>query len=89
MISQEQKLGYISYFVCRCNTLSTRSLILFFSGGHLGSRGVSNCENLVNWICQDGNFQVYYADVKGLKSLSVEHYRSVAVIVNILFVISQ
>ena len=41
MISQEGKLGQISYLVCRCTTLSTRTLsFLVEVKGHLGSTGV-------------------------------------------------
>ena len=47
-ISQEAKHGQISYLVCRCITLSTRSL-LFLSKVIWGQQG-SNCENLVNMI---------------------------------------
>ena len=40
-ISQEGKLGQISYLVCRCTTLSTRSLLFLVEvKGHLGSTGV-------------------------------------------------
>ena len=40
-ISQEGKLGQISYLVCRCTTLSTRTLLFLVEvKGHLGSAGV-------------------------------------------------
>ena len=41
MISQARKLGQISYLVCRCATLSTRSLLFLVEvKGHLRSTGV-------------------------------------------------
>ena len=51
-LSQEGKHGAISYLVCRCTTLSTRSL-LFLVEVTWGQQG-SNCENLVNMISQAG-----------------------------------
>ena len=40
-LSQEEKLGQISYLVCRCITLSTGSLLCLVEvKGHLGSIGV-------------------------------------------------
>ena len=40
-ISQEGKLGQISYLVCMCTTLSTRSILFLVKvKGHLGSREV-------------------------------------------------
>ena len=54
MISQEGKLGQISYLVCRCTPLSTRSLLVLVEVKcHFGQQG-SNCENLVNTISHEG-----------------------------------
>ena len=40
-ISQEGKLGQLSYLVCCCITFSTRSLLVLAKiKGHLGSTGV-------------------------------------------------
>ena len=64
-ISQEGKLGQISYLVCRCTTLSTRSLLFLVEvKGHLRSTGVKlwkHCKNLVNTISQEGKLgQISY-----------------------------
>ena len=64
-ISQEGKLGQISYLVCRCTTLSTRTLLFLVEvKGHLGSTGVKlwkHCKNLVNMISQQGKLgQISY-----------------------------
>ena len=54
-ISQEGKLGQISYLVCRCITMSTRTLLFLVEVNR------SNCENLVNMISQEGTLgQVSY-----------------------------
>ena len=64
-ISQEGKLGQISYLVCRCTTLSTRTLLFLVEvKGHLRSTGVKlwkHCKNLVNTISQEGKLgQISY-----------------------------
>ena len=61
MISQEGKLAQISYLVCRCTTLSTRTLLFLVEvKGQQGQQG-SNCENLVNTISQEEKLlQIWY-----------------------------
>ena len=60
-ISQEGKLGQISYLVCRCTTLSTRTLLFLVEvKGHLRSTGVKlwkHCKNLVNTKSQEGKLR--------------------------------
>ena len=61
-ISQEVNLRPISYFVCRWNTLSTKTLSFFSMSSKViwGQHG-SNCKHLVNTICHKGNIgQISY-----------------------------